>query len=40
MGRLDQDQERPFHSICLAEVVPDDHLARQIAQRASTLTPG
>jgi transposase len=31
MGRLDQNQERLFYSFCLDEVVPDDHLVRQIA---------
>ena len=31
MGRLSQDQERLFYSFCLDEVVPDDHLVRQIA---------
>ena len=31
MGRLDQNQERLFCSFCLDEVVPDDHLVRQIA---------
>ena len=31
MGRLDQDQGRLFYSFCLDEVVPADHLARQIA---------
>jgi transposase len=31
MGRLDQNQERLFYSFSLDEVVPDDHLVRQIA---------
>jgi len=31
MGRLDQEQGQLFYSFCLDEVVPDDHLARQIA---------
>ena len=31
MGRLDQNQERLFYSFRLDEVVPDDHLVRQIA---------
>ena len=31
MGRLDQNQGRLFYSFCLDEVVPDDHLVRQIA---------
>jgi transposase len=31
MGRLDQNQERLFYSFCLDEVVPDDHLVREIA---------
>jgi len=31
MGRLDQDQGQLFYSFCLDEVVPDDHLVRQIA---------
>jgi transposase len=31
MGRLNQNQGRLFYSFCLEEVVPDDHLARQIA---------
>src|SRR5512134_446778 len=31
MGRLNQDQGRLFYSFCLDEVVPSDHLVRQIA---------
>ena len=31
MGRLDQDQRQLFYSFCLDEVVPSDHLVRQIA---------
>jgi transposase len=31
MGRLNQDQGQLFYSSCLDEVVPADHLARQIA---------
>ena len=31
MGRLDRNQGQLFYSFCLDEVVPDDHLARQIA---------
>jgi transposase len=31
MGRLERDQEQLFYSFCLEEVVPDDHLAREIA---------
>src|SRR6201987_2607277 len=31
MGRLNQGQGRLFYSFCLDEVVPDDHLSRQIA---------
>jgi transposase len=31
MGRLDRDQEQLFYSFCLDEVVPDDHLVREIA---------
>jgi transposase len=31
MGRLNQDPGRLFYSFCLDEVVPDDHLVRQIA---------
>jgi hypothetical protein len=31
MGRLDQDQGQLFYSFRLDEVVPDDHLVRQIA---------
>ena len=31
MGRLDRNQERLFYSFCLDEVVPSDHLVRQIA---------
>ena len=31
MGRLNQDQGQLFYSFCLDEVVPDDHLVRQIA---------
>jgi len=31
MGRLKQDQGQLFYSFCLDEVVPDDHLVRQIA---------
>jgi transposase len=31
MGRLDRDQAQLFYSFCLDEVVPDDHLVREIA---------
>src|SRR5918994_72333 len=31
MGRLDREQEQLFYSFCLDEVVPDDHLVREIA---------
>jgi transposase len=31
MGRLNSDQKRLFYSFCLEEVVPDDHLVREIA---------
>jgi transposase len=31
MGRLNTDQGRLFYSFCLDEVVPDDHLVREIA---------
>jgi transposase len=31
MGRLNQNQGRLFYSFCLDEVVPSDHLVRQIA---------
>jgi transposase len=31
MGRLNRDQGQLFYSFCLDEVVPDDHLAREIA---------
>src|SRR4029450_5473076 len=31
MGRLNHAQGRLFYSFCLDEVVPDDHLVRQIA---------
>ena len=31
MGRLNQDRGQLFYSFCLDEVVPDDHLVRQIA---------
>jgi transposase len=31
MGRSDRNQEQLFYSFCLEEVVPDDHLAREIA---------
>ena len=31
MGRLDRNQGQLFYSFCLDEVVPDDHLVRQIA---------
>src|ERR1700681_1349160 len=31
MGRSDRDQGQLFYSFCLEEVVPDDHLAREIA---------
>ena len=31
MGRSERDQGQLFYSFCLEEVVPDDHLAREIA---------
>src|SRR5919109_545913 len=31
MGRLNHEQGRLFYSFCLDEVVPDDHLVREIA---------
>ena len=31
MGRLDRNQGQLFYSFCLDDVVPDDHLVRQIA---------
>jgi transposase len=31
MGRLNHDQAQLFYSFCLEEVVPDDHLVREIA---------
>jgi hypothetical protein len=31
MGRLKHDQRQLFYSFCLEEVVPDDHLVREIA---------
>jgi hypothetical protein len=31
MGRLNSDQKRLFYSFCFEEVVPDDHLVREIA---------
>ena len=31
MGRLNRDQGQLFYSFCLDEVVPDDHLVREIA---------
>ena len=31
MGRLKRDQGQLFYSFCLDEVVPDDHLVREIA---------
>src|SRR3981189_3858084 len=31
MGRLERDQGQLFYSFCLEEVVPDDHLVRDIA---------
>src|SRR5215475_8116362 len=31
MGRLKREQEQLFYSFCLEEVVPDDHLVREIA---------
>ena len=31
MGRVNHDQRQLFYSFNLEEVVPDDHLARQIA---------
>jgi Transposase domain (DUF772) len=31
MGRLNHDQGELFYSFCLEEVVPDDHLIREIA---------
>jgi transposase len=31
MGRLNHDQAQLFYSFCLEEVVPDDHLIREIA---------
>jgi transposase len=31
MGRLNQDQGQLFYSFCLDEVVPDDHLVREVA---------
>jgi hypothetical protein len=31
MGRQNNDQGQLFYSFCLEEVVPDDHLVRDIA---------
>jgi transposase len=31
MGRLNRDQRELFYEFCLDEVVPDDHLVRQIS---------
>jgi transposase len=31
MGRLNHDQRQLFYSFCLEEIVPDDHLVREIA---------
>ena len=31
MGRLNGDQRQLFYEFCLDEVVPDDHLVRQIS---------
>ena len=31
MGRRNQSQGQLFYSFCLDEVVPDDHLVREIA---------
>jgi transposase len=31
MGRLNRDQRQLFYSFCLEEIVPDDHLVREIA---------
>jgi hypothetical protein len=31
MGRLNHDQGQLFYSFCIEEVVPDDHLVREIA---------
>ena len=31
MGRLNDDQGQLFYSFCLEDVVPDDHLVREIA---------
>jgi hypothetical protein len=31
MGRLKREQGQLFYSFCLEEVVPDDHLVREIA---------
>jgi hypothetical protein len=30
MGRLNHDQAQLFYSFCLEEVVPDDHLVREL----------
>jgi hypothetical protein len=37
MGRLRQEQEQLFYEFRLDEVVPDDHLVREIA---AVLAPG
>jgi hypothetical protein len=31
MGRLNRDQRQLFYEFCLDEVVPDDHLVREIS---------
>jgi hypothetical protein len=31
MGQLNHDQGQLFYSFCLEDVVPDDHLVREIA---------
>jgi hypothetical protein len=31
MGRLNHDQGQLLYSFCIEEVVPDDHLVREIA---------
>ena len=39
MGRLNHDQGQPFYSFCLEEVVPDDHLVREIAAVLPVIGP-
>ena len=37
MGRSIRDQEQLFYSFNLEEVVPDDHLVREIAARSRSV---